>query len=230
MGPRKRPFFLPMNETCFYSGWIPQKYLYCETQLCGWLQQPSNTWSNIGYLIASILILRSNQAKTEKLLYFWATFILFVGSTLFHMSGTHVGKLLDVGAMLILSTAILSLSLKHFYSWNRKKTLTLFFTVLTISLAFLAIFDIANIPFTLSIAYAAWLEFRLIREKREYLPLKTLGLSLGIELGAVVFLLLDITQTWCNPDNHVINGHAVWHLLSAAAIYTFATARRFSQS
>ncbi len=214
------------GSTCFWSGWAPQKYLYCETQMCGWLQQPANTWSNIGYLIAALLILRSGQKGVEKAFFFWSTFALFLGSTVFHMSGTNVGKLLDVGAMLVLSMGICSLAIQRYFYWPRKKTQLFYAVGLFFSLVFLAIFDIANIPFGLQIAVAAILEFQMIREKRGKLLGKYLSLSLFIEFLAGIALILDITRTWCDPDNHFINGHAVWHLLSAAAIYTLFISRK----
>ena len=35
---------------------------------------------------------------------------------------------------------------------------------------------------------------------------------------------LDVTRVWCDPENHWLQGHAAWHLLSAAslvALYRF---------
>ncbi len=214
------------GNTCFWSHWAPQKYLYCETQMCGWLQQPANTWSNIGYLIAALLILKSRQKGVEKSFFFWSTFALFLGSTVFHMTGTNVGKLLDVGAMLVLSMGICSLALQRYFQWDKRKTQLFYGIGLFFSLVFLAIFDIANIPFSIQIVIAAVLEFQMIREKRGKLQGKILGLAILIEFFAGIALLLDITRKWCDPENHFINGHAVWHLLSAAAIYTLYASRK----
>ncbi len=194
--------------------------------MCGWLQQPANTWSNIGYLIAALLILRSRQKVHEKSFFLWTTFGLFLGSSFFHMSGTNVGKLLDVGVMLVLSMGICSLAIERYFRWERKKTLTFFGVGLFLSLLFLAIFDVANIPFSFQIIVGAVLEFQMIREKRGKLDGNILSLAIFIEFIAGIFLLLDITRTWCNPENHFINGHAVWHLVSAAAIYTLYCARK----
>jgi hypothetical protein len=36
--------------------------------------------------------------------------------------------------------------------------------------------------------------------------------------GATFFSLLDVTRTWCDPDDHWLQGHAIWHLLSAASL------------
>jgi hypothetical protein len=54
-------------------------------------------------------------------------------------------------------------------------------------------------------------------------------MSLFVEFLAAIFLVLDITKTWCDPDNHYISGHGVWHLLSAAAIYLLFLSRKTEQ-
>lgn len=213
-------------NNCFWGGFTPQHYLYCETQLCGWLQQPANTWSNVGYLVAAILILRSKNKSVERQFFFWATFILFIGSTIFHMSGTHFGKMLDVGAMLALSMGICAISVQRYYHWSRRKTQVLFFSGLTLSLIFLYIYDIGNIPFSLELLIAGIFEIKMIREGRGRVNGKLFLSSLAVEFFAGVALILDLTRSWCEPDNHFINGHAVWHLLSAAAIYVFYKAQK----
>lgn len=213
-------------SNCFWSDFSPQYYRYCESQLCGWLQQPANTWSNVGYLIAAILIFRSDKKTLERQFFFWSTFILFIGSTLFHMSGAHFGKMIDVGAMLALSMGICALSIERYFYWDRRRTQILFLSGLTVSLVFLYIFDIGNIPFSIELLIAGILEIKMIREGRGKLIPRIFFLALFIEFCAVVVLLLDLTRTWCDPNNHIINGHAVWHLLSAAAIYTFFRAQK----
>jgi hypothetical protein len=37
--------------------------------------------------------------------------------------------------------------------------------------------------------------------------------------AAGVASLADVTRTWCDPTNHWVQGHALWHLLSAGALY-----------
>lgn len=211
---------------CFWSEFVPQHYLYCEERLCGWLQQPANTWSNIGYLIVALMILPSDKPRLEKLFFFWASFLLFLGSTFFHMSGTHIGKNLDVGAMLILSMGICALSVQRWYGWEFRKTLSFYLVGLAASLTFLLTMGFGNVPFIIEIVTAAVLEFRMLKQGRSLLDGRRLLASCVVEAFAFVFLILDITKTWCNPKNHILNGHAVWHLFSAAAIYLLFSATK----
>ena len=43
-------------------------------------------------------------------------------------------------------------------------------------------------------------------------------LALGLISAAAVCSALDVTRVWCDPDDHWIQGHAAWHLLSAASL------------
>jgi hypothetical protein len=40
--------------------------------------------------------------------------------------------------------------------------------------------------------------------------------------------VLDVSRVWCEPANHWLQGHAVWHVLSALAL--LFTARHYARS
>ena len=42
--------------------------------------------------------------------------------------------------------------------------------------------------------------------------------GVGIFLVSFTIWLLDITRVACRPDNHLVTGHAVWHVLNAISI------------
>jgi hypothetical protein len=43
--------------------------------------------------------------------------------------------------------------------------------------------------------------------------------ALALIAAAGAFSLADVTRTFCDPKNHLIQGHAIWHLLSALALF-----------
>jgi hypothetical protein len=43
--------------------------------------------------------------------------------------------------------------------------------------------------------------------------------ALALLGAAAVCSFLDVTRVWCDPADHVFQGHAAWHLLSAASLY-----------
>ena len=104
--------------------------------------------------------------------------------------------------------------------------MTFFLIALAVSLIFLFTMEFGNVPFIIAIVTAAVLEFRMLKQGRSSLDGRLLLASCLVEAAAFVFLILDITRTWCDPKNHILNGHAVWHLLSAAAIYLLFSAKK----
>jgi hypothetical protein len=45
------------------------------------------------------------------------------------------------------------------------------------------------------------------------------GLAMGLLGLAAAASLADVTRTVCDPTNHFLQGHSLWHLLSAAALF-----------
>jgi hypothetical protein len=43
--------------------------------------------------------------------------------------------------------------------------------------------------------------------------------ALGIFLCSFAIWVTDITGLLCDPDNHLITGHAIWHVLNAVCIW-----------
>lgn len=211
---------------CFWSGLTPQDYVYCERQLCGIIQQPANTWSNIGYFIVSVLILRTRLPKSERIFFAAAVFILFLFSGFFHLTGSHTGKVLDVGAMFILSMGICSYSLQRWLKFSQRIFYSVFFTGLLVSIAFLIIMGFGNVLFVTELAIAVYAEVQLFQQGRPSYDKRLFISSLFSFFTASIFLVLDLTRTWCEPENHFVNGHAMWHIFAAISIYLVIVARR----
>jgi hypothetical protein len=198
---------------CFWENFEQNPYIFCEKQLCGIVVQPGNTWSNVGYLIVAVLILRSKHTGPRtRGRFFWSTLILFLGSTLFHASGTWWGKYLDVGAMFCLSMAILTTSLERKYNLERKTGIFIFVGGIFVSLIYLYFMRLGLYLFGAQIAASAFIEKRNI--KKFWKSVVCFGV-------AFLFWIMDVKRIWCNPDNHFFNGHAVWHLTAAFAIWLF---------
>ena len=44
-------------------------------------------------------------------------------------------------------------------------------------------------------------------------------LALVLLAAGAAASLADVTRTWCDPSNHWLQGHALWHVLTAASLY-----------
>ena len=198
---------------CFWDNFERNTYIFCEKQLCAIVVEPANTWSNIGYLIVAVLIFQSRHTGTRaRGRFFWSTLILFIGSTLFHLSGTWWGKFLDVGAMFCLSMSILTTSLERRFKIEKQTGIIIFFGGIILSLVYLYFIKLGLFLFGAQLAISTLLERANVKKFWKSL------LFFGI---AFTFWILDVKKFWCDPDNHFISGHALWHLCAAIAIWMF---------
>ena len=216
------------DNNCPWSFLQYQKSEFCEEQLCSWVVQPGNTWTNIIYLIVGILILRTknDHSKEERLIFGISTLLLFLGSGFFHMSGSHVGKMFDVSSMFLLSVAILSLSLQKTFLLKSNTTIAIFVIGFLISLYPLWFHDNGYVVFAAQIIIAVILEFRMLRSGTSSLDRSLLLSSIATLLIAFGIWILDRNKIVCDPDNHILPGHGVWHLLTGVSIYLFFKAKK----
>lgn len=210
-----------MNQ-CFWDGFQKNLYPFCEERLCSFVTEPANFWTNIGYLIVAILMIRHRNQSNRRVknLFFYSTFTLFIGSSLFHMTSTYWAKLLDVSAMFFLSMTILTLALERYSGISEKKANWFFISGLSLSIVFLVVMSFGNVLFGTQILVATVLEWRL-KKSGHGLDLKEVGLSILTLLAAFTFWIMDVKKILCYPGNHILTGHGMWHLLAALAIWIY---------
>lgn len=194
----------------------------CESNLCAYVVQPANTWSNISYLIVAIVILRQKSLTSDKYWFFIMSFCLFIGSTLYHMTGTYWGRNLDVGAMLILSSFVLSLTFVRFLSLKRYWVWVISGISLALTLPQVQM-GRGGAIFVLQCIVAALVEFVHFKKAGVTAEQKKwLAQGLGFFLFALALNLIDMKRIYCLPDNNVITLHAVWHLICGYCIFMIA--------
>lgn len=215
---------------------------YCERLRPGMIKQPSNTWSNLGFVFVGLILLASLPAAVEAsgrdpmeertfyaVLYGCVVIFLGPGSMFFHASMKKWGGWIDNFSMLLYTAFLLVYDFTGIV--NGGKTLfVILYLVLVVGLGVLSWF-VAHTPFrgfsTGSLAFGAmavlWavLQFFAILGiggiDRENGPAILLFIAGAIVFG-VAFLIQQRSQTgrpWCQPDA-VVQGHAIWHLLTAA--------------
>jgi len=213
------------------------------------LRTRSDTWSNLAYVLAGCYVLalgwhdlrRRAPARAGYVVRTPAMSILFgvaccylgFGSGLFHASLTRLGQQLDVAAMysplvvaiainvgrrvprlnegggaagiptwpILAGLALVTCFLLYEYKWSMRSSVVL--PALILIVAVLALLD----------------RF----QRRSRLSVLMLILSLAALVAARICWVLDVAGTFSGPDAW-LQGHAVWHLLTAlslAAIYLY---------
>lgn len=219
---------------------------FCEhTDMNLFVRQPLNTFSNIVYLITSLIILRrgwKDQSKRNKYNiisanpFYSITFgcilmYIFFASTFFHSSLVEAASKLDFSAVYSLSLFplmyfthrvwLLSIGVpsntKHSKSTT---TLIVVFSILYLLLTFFLPDGTENYV-VLSIIIILSL-FGLVVEKKD--PGKTnayyLMASISSILFAVMWFAFDVYKILCNP-NSIIQPHSLWHFFAGVSAFYF---------
>lgn len=217
---------------CPWESFAPGTVAFCEERLCAWVVEPSNTASSLAYVAVGVALgVHAIRARDPRLVAVALAEIgIGLGSVAFHATGTFVGELLDQAGMFMLSCLILVFAAARGSSWAPAWTAGVYATAVLASTGALLLVRPAGIPL-FAVQLAVGLGWELRHRARSGQPEAWVDLLRGIGIFGVAFAIwiTDITGLVCEPTNHLLTGHAVWHLLNAASIerlYRFY-ARRF---
>lgn len=205
-GPRD---IQPLPPDCPWGGWTPPDLQHCEANLCGWITTPANTWSNLAYLAVAWWLWRRGERAFAG-----AALAMGLTSFLFHASFTFFFQFFDYVGMFVYVLLLLSLNLrrlglarwKEFYAAGLAASMGLIFVLRAADV---------GIQWIVAAQVAAVLVTEYRAEGRQY---RDWWIGVGLMAAAELCWMLDYKRVWCDPQNHWVQGHAAWHLLSSAAI------------
>jgi hypothetical protein len=192
----------------------PATIEFCEHALW-WGFQPANTISNLAFVFVGIYILR----KDPKAYLGRAAIILGICSGLFHGTSRFAAEYLDLASMFLISTHFLRVHLRAF-ALPAFAELFFYLCLGTSCLILFLIPPSGIFIFAVHVGFMMSFSLVLTRRMRHELRLdKNMLATLGFFALAFIFWCLDYFRIWCNPDNHFVQGHALWHILNSLAIY-----------
>ena len=194
---------------------------FCEGLREGFVRQPSNTWSSLAFVMVAAWVALRLQTRSTRIpalsgasgwLLVSSLAITGLGSAFYHASLTFAGQVLDVSGMYLIATFILFHRLGP--KWRLSTSASAFgFVAVNAGLmaAQVRVPAVRRVTFGLLLVSALAVEWRSSRMGRTWL-------SGGASLMVVAFLIwiLDRERLVCAPFS-LIQGHAVWHVLGAAA-------------
>lgn len=229
MDPRLVP---PPPAGSPWSGWALPDIKHCEANLAGWITAPSNTWSNLAYVAVGAYIMRKSTRRDALAAGGLGPVAIAVGATsfAFHMSYTFAGQVFDYLGMFILIGWALARGVMRAGLLDEKGALRFWAVLVAASLGALFAFRFAGwgiqtIVLVQALSLAA-LEIRLMLVKRDAPSYGSLWLCNFLLIIAYACWHLDHTDFACRPDDHVIQFHAIWHVVTAGA---FVAAWRFHE-
>lgn len=208
--------------SCPWQNFTPDNLYFCETEVCGWIRQPANAWSSLVILLAGLLIVYLTLIRRQNYLslFGWILIFLGIGTFLYHATGALWGGILDLMGMFLLIFYLLVTSLWRIYHADRKKLLLIFVFGSSLMTGLHAIKPNLGTPFFALIAMITfYLETVVWRKERAIRGKLYFGIFAALILSALGIWCLDVTRAVCEPDNHFLQGHAIWHSLSGGAFF-----------
>lgn len=210
--------------SCPWSGYEPGTIRFCEERLCSWVVEPSNAFSNIGYVIVGVLVLATLARSRAPMIVIGVSSILIgLGSFAFHGTGTRVGELLDVSPMYLLSGLAIVCAARRLRPMSDVTFVTAHAGIVLVSVGLMiGLHNNGIFMFAAQFATAIGLELYLFVTNRRAPSYRWQKAMIATFLTAFAIWNADKWDVLCDPHNHVVTGHAVWHVLTAVSIYCFA--------
>lgn len=209
---------------------------YCEfNHVDKFFHQPMNTYSNLAYFFFGVLIVqiayddykndglkRQNRLESFPILSA-LTGICFIylgfGSAFFHASLTYIGQRVDMNGTYGITLVLVSIGLYHvLYKVRFTKPVKTIWTVSLVILIILFLKIALLIPSStllpgLILALLICIAINYFQFRKERSGLVGIA-SLVLMVIAVRFRTLDVQKIGCDPHS-LIQGHSIWHLLTA---------------
>jgi hypothetical protein len=206
--------------------------------------QPSNTWSNLGFIIVGLIILSIakndhkyfERSKVNNLLARYpgftflsgfATLYMGVGSFLYHGTMTYAFQKMDQTGMYFVVIAAIAYNIYKLAPRIRYKDVIYSSHKFIIACACILMFAFytvlwklpINITFPALVIAFFLSNFIVLRKIKHSVPVRAFIQASSITLLVSTSIwILDITNKLCSPTS-VFQGHALWHILNAVSIF-----------
>lgn len=205
---------------------------WCEEFVCGWINEPANTWSNLAYLLVALWIVGVESRKDGGLpkgpLRWFAPVLTAMGlcSGIYHASNVHITQVLDFFGMYLFCFLLLGINGVRMQVLSLARLPLWFGCCVAVSTLGTAVAVRVGFPIqsfigilTLALVVTEVLIRRRASTAGPAQPsLRFFFASLGLLTLAATCSALDVSRTLCDPQSHVLQGHAAWHVLSALSL------------
>jgi hypothetical protein len=209
---------------------------YCEfNDVARFFHQPMNTYSNLAYFYFGVLILQIaiNDHKQQGLrvqnrleafpmlsaLMGICFIYLSFGSAFFHASLTWIGQRVDMNGTYGITLVLVSIGLYHVlykirFTQPVKNVWIIALVIVILLFLKIALFVSSSVLLpSLILALLVCIAVNYVQFRRKRSILLAVA-SLVLMVVAVRFRTLDVQKIGCDPHS-VIQGHSIWHLLTA---------------
>ena len=201
---------------------------FCEMPRAGGLLlQPANSLSSFGYVFAGLLMILVSQSRDwisafpplAATILGGAAIIVGIGSVLLHATLTLWGQFFDVLGMYLISGFFLVSALAKWRNIPDRRAMIYYVLLCAVLVAILyALPEVRRWLFAVVLLIAIIVELVFARPLRP--QVRTGYYVAGLIANIVAFTIWNLDQNGqlCAPGS-VLQGHAIWHLLGAVALW-----------
>ncbi|KQZ75351.1 ceramidase domain-containing protein [Nocardioides sp. Root151] len=223
-----------------YDGWLGADVgrgdTFCEAARGGFIKQPANTWSNLGFVAAGLAIAwsllrhsptRGALGRHRSLAPAFAVLVVLLGpaSMAMHATQSSLGGHLDMASMYLVASFIAGYALMRLLG-RGPGFLAIIFVVFVAACEIAGLWSreipvvmyAGNVAFGFLLVVGLAIEAVLVR--RGLFPHARWAWA-AVACMVVAFTIWNLTASGtglCSPDS-LLQGHAVWHVLCAASAY-----------
>lgn len=215
-----------------WSRFLPASCLatkcFCEVPRTGALiLQPANSWSSFGFVAVGFWIMIAGRQWSTRVpfsgfpaVWFALTAIVIgVGSFLLHATLTLWGQFLDVVGMYLFSAFTLAYALRRWQGLNDRTAVALNAALCAVLIGLLiAVPETRRWLFAVVLIADIVVEMGFARPRRPGVQVRWYLYSIALQAAAFAIWIADLSGAWCLRDS-LMQGHAIWHFLNAAAVY-----------
>jgi len=198
---------------------------WCEETLCQWISEPANTWSNGLYLILAIYLFFQWKNHAFFPIRYAAHGIFLMGtfSLIYHLSNFYPSQLLDFLGLFICIYNLMLLNIHRFKKLTKTQYISTYIVLVFISMFVMHVAYLNYIPMQATVSVIVL----IIIFTEAFAFIKKLGAPNYKNFGFAMFFLilgvsssaLDLKRVECDPTNHWLQGHAMWHIFTAIMMY-----------
>jgi hypothetical protein len=210
-----------VSDLCPWDGFTPATISFCEARLCAAIAEPANAFTSLSKTLVGLALIPACLRRGLPALWAIVAAALVQGPLGFalHATGTFWGEALDVSGMFLISSTLLAFSLRRRFGWTTGQLVGWWGGLVVGSVAVLLIVPPSGIA-VFSVQVVGWLVLE-VSAPGSAVARKWLWWMLACFAAGFAFWIADKTRIVCDPENHVINGHAVWHLATSACLALF---------
>jgi len=193
---------------------------FCEELRCGLLVQPANAISSLAFVVVGLCLFRIIKRRSVFTLFPVSAVLVGITSFLYHASWTFFFQVFDVSSMFMLSCLLLTFNAWRLGLLTTRRLPWAYAALLGASIsAMLILRGRSGEGLFAGEVIVYLLTEAILFKKRPGTRYEFFLWTFATFLIAFIIWNLDVHEIVCDPRNHFLQGHAVWHVLNSFCFY-----------